>query len=204
MKMLYGFFILQIILQSLTTRAQETDDLKISIFPLTKEIYVHQSYKILDGKSFPSNGLIVNTSNNVVLIDAAWDNVQTQQLLQWIKSNLKKKVELAIISHSHDDRIGGIRIVLANGVKVISTMLTAERAEKDGFPRPESIVPMKDSSFMIGKTEIETFYPGRGHSPDNIVVWLPDQKILFGGCLVKSAESAGLGNIADASLAEWP
>ncbi len=169
MKILRYKFFLKTILLSLTICAQNKHHLKISVIPLTKEIYVHVSYKILDEKPFPSNGLIINTADDVVLVDAAWDNSQTEQLLKWINSKL-----------------------------------TADRAEKDGFPRPESIVPLSDSSFRIGKTNIETFYPGKGHSPDNIVVWLPDQKILFGGCLVKSTESEGLGNIADASLGEWP
>jgi glyoxylase-like metal-dependent hydrolase (beta-lactamase superfamily II) len=44
---------------------------------------------------------------------------------------------------------------------------------------------------------------GEGHSRDNIVIWFPDLKILFGGCLVKSVESQGLGNTADANLREW-
>jgi metallo-beta-lactamase class B len=197
-------FSLLIILPGFKTFSHDQREQKISIFPITKNIYVHQSYKHLDGKPFPSNGLIINTSDDVVLVDAAWNNSQTQELLNWIKSNLREKVVLAIITHSHDDRIGGITVLKTAGVKVISTALTADRAVKDSFPRPESIIPMKASSFIIGKTEIETFYPGKRHAPDNFVVWLPDAKVLFGGCLVKSTESAELGNIADASLAEWP
>jgi metallo-beta-lactamase class B len=204
MKIFSCIFFQLSILCSLSSYAQQDEDLSLSVVPLTKEIFVHVSYKMLDGKPFPSNGLIINTEKEVVLVDAAWTNSQTEQLLSWINSNLKKRVGLAIISHSHDDRIGGIRILLDNGVKVISSNLTADRAERDGFPRPQSIVPMSDSTFTIGKTSIETFYPGRGHSPDNIVVWVNAQKVLFGGCLVKSTESKGLGNIADATISEWP
>lgn len=51
---------------------------------------------------------------------------------------------------------------------------------------------------------IEVFYPGEGHSPDNIVVWLPEYKVLFGGCLVKELDSKGLGNTTDANLEQWP
>jgi glyoxylase-like metal-dependent hydrolase (beta-lactamase superfamily II) len=43
-----------------------------------------------------------------------------------------------------------------------------------------------------------------GHAPDNIVVWFPDQRILFGGCLIKSASADGLGFTGDADLATWP
>jgi metallo-beta-lactamase class B len=36
------------------------------------------------------------------------------------------------------------------------------------------------------------------------VAWLPRQKILFGGCLVKAAKDKSLGYIKDADLGEWP
>ena len=37
----------------------------------------------------------------------------------------------------------------------------------------------------------------------DIVVWLPNQQILHGGCFVKSVAAFGMGNIADANLTEW-
>jgi hypothetical protein len=38
----------------------------------------------------------------------------------------------------------------------------------------------------------------------NIVAWLPMEKILFGGCLVKSLDSNSLGNTKDGDLAAYP
>src|SRR6185295_3616589 len=49
----------------------------------------------------------------------------------------------------------------------------------------------------------EVFYPGPAHTRDNIVVWLPDSRVLFGGCAVRAATS-GLGNVADADLTAYP
>ena len=45
---------------------------------------------------------------------------------------------------------------------------------------------------------------GPGHTADNIVVWIPDQEILFGGCLVRSATSTQLGYTDEADLERWP
>ena len=47
------------------------------------------------------------------------------------------------------------------------------------------------------------FYPGAGHSEDNIVVWLEKHKVLFGGCLIKSLEAKGMGNLSDANVNQW-
>jgi metallo-beta-lactamase class B len=47
-------------------------------------------------------------------------------------------------------------------------------------------------------------YFGAGHTTDNVVAWLPQQKILFAGCLVKSLDSNSLGNTKDGDLAAYP
>jgi metallo-beta-lactamase class B len=62
----------------------------------------------------------------------------------------------------------------------------------------------KDTSFTVGNHQFQTYYPGHGHSADNIVIWFPKEKILYGGCFIKSTATATLGNVADADLAEWP
>ena len=49
----------------------------------------------------------------------------------------------------------------------------------------------------------ELFFPGAGHTRDNIVVWLPRQRTLFGGCFLKSVTSRGLGNLQDADVGAW-
>lgn len=56
----------------------------------------------------------------------------------------------------------------------------------------------------LGDTGIEVYYPGHGHTKDNIVVWLPNSHILFAGCLIKSLESKTLGYIKEANLDTWP
>jgi len=175
----------------------------IRIERIAPSVYVHTSYKSLGGQPFPSNGLLVETRKGVVLIDTPWDTVQTLQLLDWVSTNLKKPVVLAIATHFHDDRLAGTEILRQRGTKVICTALTAKLAKAEGNPVPDAVLP-NDSTITLGGMRIDTFFPGAGHAPDNIVVWLPKQKILFGGCLVKSVEAATIGNIADANLSQWP
>ncbi len=44
---------------------------------------------------------------------------------------------------------------------------------------------------------------GGGHSVDNITVYLPDQKILFGGCLIKNLAATDIGANGESVLQEW-
>ena len=48
------------------------------------------------------------------------------------------------------------------------------------------------------------FYPGAGHSRDNIVAYLPGSKVLFGGCFIKAADARNLGNVRDGDAGAWP
>ena len=70
------------------------------------------------------------------------------------------------------------------------------------FKAPNIIV---ESNQIIsgGDIDFEIFYPGHGHALDNIVVWIPKYKILYGGCIIKSLESVGVGNTDDANVIEW-
>ena len=47
-------------------------------------------------------------------------------------------------------------------------------------------------------------YLGGGHTSDNIVVWIPSHKILFGGCMVKELDAKNLGNTKEADLRSYP
>lgn len=178
--------------------------MNLKVTPIDSQFLVHTSYKMLDGKLVPANGLIVNTPEGVMLVDATWDDRQAKQLLRWIKKHLKRKVFLCVITHSHADRIGGIAYLKKKKIDVESTPEIARRAVADGFPSPTTGFK-NDMKFGIGENvDVRVFFPGQGHSPDNIVVWFPKERVLFGGCLIKSTDATDLGNIAEANLEEWP
>jgi glyoxylase-like metal-dependent hydrolase (beta-lactamase superfamily II) len=56
--------------------------------------------------------------------------------------------------------------------------------------------------FDLGGEEVRVIFPGPGHSPDNLVVWFPARRLLFGGCLIKGARAIGFTGHAD--LDRWP
>ncbi|GBF40145.1 hypothetical protein [Leptospira johnsonii] len=57
---------------------------EIQVSVIGKNIYVHTSYKLLKDAYFPSNGLIVETEEGVVLVDTAWGG----------RESLKRTLEL--------------------------------------------------------------------------------------------------------------
>ena len=57
-----------------------------------------------------------------------------------------------------------------------------------------------DSLFTVGQYSFQTYFPGQGHAPDNIVIWFEKEKVLYGGCLIKSTEDDNLGYLGDANV----
>ncbi|EJR42701.1 BcII family subclass B1 metallo-beta-lactamase [Bacillus mycoides] len=188
--------------QKLEQKVIKNETGTISISQLNKNVWVHTELGYFNGVAVPSNGLVLNTSKGLVLVDSSWDDKLTKELIEMVEKKFQKRVTDVIITHAHTDRIGGIKTLKERGIKAHSTALTAELAKKNGYEEPlgdlQTITNMK-----FGNIKVETFYPGKGHTEDNIVVWLPQYNILAGGCLVKSAEAKDLGNVADAYVNEW-
>jgi metallo-beta-lactamase class B len=176
---------------------------KVELLKIEDSVWVHRTYKSFGQSLIASNGLLVQTSSGILLIDTPWDDSLTMDLLDVSKKRLNQDVTLALITHAHADRIGGIHSLHKNGIKVISNAMACRKAKELGYEVPDPVVST-DTTFFFGNEQIEYFYPGAGHTIDNSIVWLSKRKILFGGCLVKAESAADLGNTEDAHLQEWP
>jgi metallo-beta-lactamase class B len=175
----------------------------LTITHLTGDVYVYTTWRTLPTGPFPSNSAYVVTAKGVVLLDCPWDTTQYQPLLDSIEARHHQPVVLFIATHFHDDRTCAIDFLKKKGIPTYSTVLTRQLCAKEHNPEAEYVF-LHDTSFQVGGYTLQTYYPGAGHTTDNIVVWLGRDKVLYGGCLVKSTEAAGLGNLEDANVAEWP
>lgn len=175
----------------------------LDVSSLTGQVHVYITWQDIGGRPFPSNSLYVLTDSGAVLIDTPWDTTQCQPLLDHIRRHHQQEVVLVLATHFHDDRTGGFPFFRRRGIPTWSFAPTLALGRKRG-EATAAFVFGQDTVFHIGGKTFEVFHPGGGHTADNVVVWLPEDRILFGGCLVKSVESRGLGNTADADLAAWP
>lgn len=182
-----------------TSMAQQP---KLEIFHLTGDFYVYTTSRIYDGKPFPANGMYLLTDEGAVLFDMPWDTTQTQPLIDSIKIKHGKDVLLSVSTHFHDDRTGDIDYLRSKGIKTYTTRQTDDLSKAENNQRAEFLMT-KDTVFTIGNHTFETYYPGHGHTPDNIVIWFEKEKILYGGCFIKSTDAKDLGNLEDANVTAW-
>jgi metallo-beta-lactamase class B len=163
--------------------------------------WVHTS---IDVQSVPANGLIARTKEGLLLVDTTWSDDMAERLLGWAEENLADHVVKAIVTHFHPDRTGGLGALQKRGIPVFALDLTRTRLEaQTGKPVPSLLMAATPGAVRSDPSGFEAFYPGAGHTADNLVVWFPHAKILFGGCFVKAEAATDLGNVADADLKSW-
>lgn len=180
----------------------QSADSSLQITHLTGDFYIYTTYNLYKDYRVPANGMYLVTPKGVVLFDTPWDTTQFQPLLDSIQLKHHQRVVMCIPTHFHDDRTGGLEYYRRQGIKTYTTVRTDELSKKNNKKRAEFLMT-KDTAFNIGKYSFETYYPGEGHAPDNIVIWFKQQKILYGACLIKSVEDEDLGYLGDANKKEY-
>ena len=187
---------------SLTHIFGQTEKAKLKISHLTGDFYIYTTYNTYEESQVPANGMYLVTNKGVVMFDTPWDTTQFQSLLDSIKLKHDKSVAMCIATHWHSDRTEGLEYYKQQGIKTYTTFLTDELSKKNNKKRAEFLITA-DTVFNIGQYSFETYYPGEGHTADNIIVWFSKEKILYGGCLIKGADAENLGYLGDANVAEY-
>ncbi|BFM44641.1 BcII family subclass B1 metallo-beta-lactamase [Flavobacterium sp. CFS9] len=174
----------------------------LQISHLTGDFYVYKTFHDYKGTLISANAMYLVTDKGVVLFDAPWDKTQFQPLLDSIKARHHQEVVMHFATHAHEDRAGGLDFYRKKGIKTYTIKATDQILEKNKEGRAEFVIP-DDTLFTVGKYTFEVYYPGKGHASDNIVVWFNKEKVLYGGCFVKSVEAKDLGYLGDADVKEW-
>ncbi len=183
----------------MATAFGQAEQAKLIITPLTGDFYIYTSFNTYQDSQVPANGMYLVTETGVVMFDTPWDSTQFQPLLDSIRSRHNKNVVLCIATHWHSDKTAGLEYYRQLGIKTYTSALTDEWSKKNDKKRAEFLTT-KDTVFTIGRYSFETYYPGPGHTEDNIVIWFEKEKVLYGGCLIKGAGDKDLGFLGDGNI----
>lgn len=179
-----------------------TEDLKVE--RLTDNVWRHISYDEVEGFGrVPGNGLLVISGAAAALIDTPWTDDQTRRLFRWASERHSATITTVIATHSHADCMGGLAAAHQLGASSYASAKTAEIARQDGKQVPQTTFT-DELEVEVGSRKLKLHAAGPGHTVDNIVVWIPNDQILFGGCLVRSNQAKSLGFTGEADLKGWP
>jgi metallo-beta-lactamase class B len=176
----------------------------IELIQISQHSYVHVSYDQVPGYGrVGSNGYLYTDDGTALLFNTPMNDTLTKQLVTWITDSMKLHIAGFVANHWHSDGIGGLKYLETIGIPTYASNKTITLAKTNNLPVPRN--GFIDSLILhIGDLVTVSTYYGPSHTSDIIVTWIPSEKILYGGCMVKEMHSETLGNIADADLAEWP
>ena len=176
----------------------------VEVFQVAEGIWLHTTYyKLPNLGRYPANGIIIISGNNSLMIDLPWTNKQAEILFDWIEKKHKATINAVVPTHSHTDCAGGLAEAHKRDADSWAFIETIEKLEKGKGTVPKNGFA-KTKRLECGDVVIELAYLGGGHTTDNIVAWIPNQKVLFAGCLVKSLDAKNLGNTKEADLDNYP
>jgi metallo-beta-lactamase class B len=179
-----------------------SDDLEL--IKLSQNAWVHVSYTVLPQYGrISENGLIFINKSEAFLFDTPWNDSLTKILVSYLKDNMGLRIAGFIPNHWHEDCMGGLGYLQTMGIESYANQKTIDIARERNLPLPSRA--FQDSlQLHLGDKIIDCYFLGAAHSLDNIVIWIPSEKILFAGCMVKSLNSPDLGNIADGDIKAYP
>lgn len=173
----------------------------LTVIKLSENVYQHISYlQTNDFGKVPCNGMIVVDNGEAAVFDTPTDKESSKELIEFLKErNLKIKSVTA--THFHEDCIGGLDEFHKIGVPSHAHIKTIELLKGQNKNIPQNAIG-NEFDLEVGNKKVFLNYFGEGHTKDNIVAYFPDEKTLFGGCLLKEMD-ATKGYLGDANENAW-
>lgn len=173
----------------------------------------------LTAEGDPNVGAIEG-ADGVLAFEARATPVMAQQWIDQLRGRTDKPFRYLVFSHYHAVRVLGAAAFEAPWVVAHENTLALirERGQQDWdseaarmprlFRGAETIpglsypnVTFSDRMTIdLGDRVVELRHPGRGHTGGDIVVWLPDERVLFAGDLVEAEAALYTG---DAYHTDW-
>jgi glyoxylase-like metal-dependent hydrolase (beta-lactamase superfamily II) len=157
------------------------------------------------GSEGRSNAGFVVTRTGVVVIDALASPAQGKALLRTIRTITALPVRWLMLTHHHPDHTFGAIVFKRAGATVLAHPDRRTLASEDGddamvsawtgvlglhemqgfaFADTPDIPIAHDTTVRLGGRTFVIDVPGTAHTPGDLVIWVPDARVLFAGDLL--------------------
>lgn len=172
-------------------------------------------YLAVDTFYVQENSVVYVGPEHVTVVGATWTPETAKLLVNEIRKVTAKPIREVIVPDYHADRAGGSPYFRSIGAKLVSRRQTVdllkERWERDmrdlqkaydGYPLIPLTLPdvVHEGDYTLQGGRVRAIYTGPAHTPDGVFVYFPEERVLYGNCILKEQ----LGNLDSADVAEYP
>jgi glyoxylase-like metal-dependent hydrolase (beta-lactamase superfamily II) len=155
-------------------------------------------------RNFISNAAFVVTRDGVLVVDALGSPALALELLAEIRRITSAPVRFVVVTHYHADHVYGLQAFKDAGATIIAhsegrLYLNSDTAQLRLQASREELAPAVDaatrlvpadrwidqrSTLQLGGVDFVLQPAGPAHTPEDLVVWMPQRKLLIAGDLV--------------------
>ena len=219
-----GIAVVGWVLTGVSAWAQNEDAINLVPQKVSPSVWYVQGESALGSqanKNFISNAAFIVGKDGVVVVDALGSPALAKGLIQAIAKITPSKITHVIVTHYHADHIYGLQEFKKIGAKIIAHpaakeylhsdtakhRLAASRAEL--FPWIDENTKLieadswidKDVALNLSGVDVLIKHAGPAHTPEDLIVFLPGEKVLFAGDLVFRGRIPFIGPTAN--TAPW-
>ncbi len=203
-----------------SAHAQNIQDIALTPKQVSPSVWYVEGLTALgsvQNKNFISNASFIVGPDGIVVIDALGSPALAHALVEAIGKVSKKKITHVIVTHYHADHIYGLQVFQEIGAKIIAhpaakeylnsetatQRLSASRAELPPWVNENTklieadIWISSETKLTLAGIELVVKPVGPAHTPEDVVIFFPKDKVLFAGDLLFRGRLPFIGSTAD-------
>jgi len=171
-------------------------------------------------EGFNSNAGFVVTDDGVVVVDALGTPALGNALVKAIRGVTSQPIRRVILTHYHADHFYGLQALKDAGAEIWAQKAALqyldggeaerrrEQRARDLFPWVDESMPIiradhwigESESFTMGGVAFDIQHMGPAHSPEDVIVVVPSEGVLFGGDILFAGRIPFVG---EADSRQW-
>ncbi len=173
-------------------------------------VYEQVSY---ENRGFISNAYFVVTEEGVVVVDALSSYRLGRELVQTVRSVTDRPIRFTVVTHYHTDHFYGAGALREAGSVIVAhewaydyisqpsseNFLEARRKIlREHLEGTEMVAPdvtlTRDLDIHLGGITLQVRHFCKAHTPGDVILWIPERRILFSGDIVFDGRIPFLGS----------
>lgn len=158
------------------------------VIEVAADVYAYEQIHMAGGEAISTTSMFVVTPEGVLVADGQESREETKRLVDAIAHVTSQPISHVVIASDHGDHTAGNSAFPAGAVFLAhpTSAATLEASATDPN-RPAQAAPVvlptdlvtEDRTIRLGGREIRILHLGRAHTGGDLVVYVPDGKVLF-------------------------